>query len=489
MRMGKKVPTLKIKHNGHIKTVELDDGEFIIGRDANCNIVLDSEHVSRRHCALRVKGDSISLRDLGSANGTFLNGIAIKDEVSLSDGDILTIGDIEIVCNNLPDKKHLFKIQKFDTGLILSIPSKLRVTLITLPIIGITYIFMMLYMYNAGLKAIKNSSVKAADQIVLTLAYKNAQHLAKGNYLLLETENINNISGVKNAVVTDISLKVLSPLNTSNLFINDPQSRAAASASSEEVFRSPLSSDGLMILAAPIRIFDNKEGIYKTIGVARIIFSPSDYAAAAGLPLFPIWSLFVIGGIVIGLSIILSFIEHLPIKTLERYLEAYSSTRASLNSNELPSELKRIIDLINYKLRLEKMASSSSQKDSDKDLNKIISDLTEKIKLTDKVTDIIVKHVKVGIIITDGSLNVENANDTAASLLEIEKIVLNGNLKKQLPEDIKPELQNMLNEADISKTVIQRSIRRGGTVLRITMFVSHNDMGESVKHLFLFEAL
>jgi serine protease Do len=70
--------------------------ELSIGRDPSCNVVLDSprdEYVSRRHAVIRIEnGDHFRLVDLGSSNGTRLNGQVISGEVELSASDTIELG-------------------------------------------------------------------------------------------------------------------------------------------------------------------------------------------------------------------------------------------------------------------------------------------------------------------------------------------------------------------------------------------------------------
>ena len=63
-----------------------------IGRDPGNDLVLDSPIVSRRHAELELRDDAVWLRDLGSANGTAVNGQPITEQ-PLRDGDIIRIGD------------------------------------------------------------------------------------------------------------------------------------------------------------------------------------------------------------------------------------------------------------------------------------------------------------------------------------------------------------------------------------------------------------
>lgn len=71
----------------------LGDAVMVVGRHRKCEIRLDSSRVSRRHCCLAVIGGEIVVRDLGSTNGTFLNGLPIEVGV-LRPGDVLAIAHL-----------------------------------------------------------------------------------------------------------------------------------------------------------------------------------------------------------------------------------------------------------------------------------------------------------------------------------------------------------------------------------------------------------
>jgi pSer/pThr/pTyr-binding forkhead associated (FHA) protein len=61
-------------------------GRLVIGRDAECDLVLDEPEMSRRHAMIEVTPQEIYLRDLGSANGTYVNGVQVKN-TALYSGD------------------------------------------------------------------------------------------------------------------------------------------------------------------------------------------------------------------------------------------------------------------------------------------------------------------------------------------------------------------------------------------------------------------
>jgi diguanylate cyclase (GGDEF)-like protein len=72
--------------------VPLDRPETSVGRGEACEIVLDLDNVSRRHCTLVRRGEEFFLRDDGSTNGTWLNGVDVRGEAPLRSGDLVKVG-------------------------------------------------------------------------------------------------------------------------------------------------------------------------------------------------------------------------------------------------------------------------------------------------------------------------------------------------------------------------------------------------------------
>jgi hypothetical protein len=69
------------------------DGPVTLGRSRDCGCVLAEPSVSRRHAELRREGERWLLRDLGSRNGTRLNGVRLLDEAEVCPGDRVSFGD------------------------------------------------------------------------------------------------------------------------------------------------------------------------------------------------------------------------------------------------------------------------------------------------------------------------------------------------------------------------------------------------------------
>jgi predicted component of type VI protein secretion system len=76
------------------KEIPVKESRFLIGRSEECHLRPNSELVSRLHCEIRVEGNTVRLRDLGSSNGTIVNGERLGDEVFVNDGDLVQIGPL-----------------------------------------------------------------------------------------------------------------------------------------------------------------------------------------------------------------------------------------------------------------------------------------------------------------------------------------------------------------------------------------------------------
>jgi len=82
------------KHQG--KMIPLNTKKFLVGREQDCHLRPNSDLVSRHHCVFSIDDYAIRLRDLGSTNGTLVNGANLRGEVLLKSGDRVTIGKLEL---------------------------------------------------------------------------------------------------------------------------------------------------------------------------------------------------------------------------------------------------------------------------------------------------------------------------------------------------------------------------------------------------------
>ncbi len=71
--------------------VDLSEGENTLGRSEDCDVVIGHESLSRKHARLELSGERMTLRDLGSTNGTFVDGREIS-EVAIAPGRSFKLG-------------------------------------------------------------------------------------------------------------------------------------------------------------------------------------------------------------------------------------------------------------------------------------------------------------------------------------------------------------------------------------------------------------
>src|SRR3569832_993284 len=75
---------------------KLGEGEYVIGRRSDCLIFVPDMRVSRQHARLWRDGEQWSLEDLGSNNGTYINGIRLQAATQLRHDDEITIANNKI---------------------------------------------------------------------------------------------------------------------------------------------------------------------------------------------------------------------------------------------------------------------------------------------------------------------------------------------------------------------------------------------------------
>lgn len=100
-----KVSLVMVKADGSAREFPVERLPLVIGRDPSVKFRIPISAVSRRHCELFIDDNELMVRDMGSSNGTYVNG-AKKREMELAPGDLLTVGGIVFVVkvNGLPAK-------------------------------------------------------------------------------------------------------------------------------------------------------------------------------------------------------------------------------------------------------------------------------------------------------------------------------------------------------------------------------------------------
>lgn len=90
----------RFRHKG--AWYELPPAEFVVGRAPGCQLVFDDPRVSRRHARFFTDLRRVTLEDLGSRNGTLVNGVLLRGPQVLSHHDIVVIGSQELTFTTAP---------------------------------------------------------------------------------------------------------------------------------------------------------------------------------------------------------------------------------------------------------------------------------------------------------------------------------------------------------------------------------------------------
>ncbi|MCA9213975.1 MAG: FHA domain-containing protein [Planctomycetales bacterium] len=79
------------------KEIPIKKPSFVIGRSEECNLRVNSDAISRKHCEILVSKTGVTVEDFGSKNGTYINGQRTEGVQPLSMGDQLRVGPLEFL--------------------------------------------------------------------------------------------------------------------------------------------------------------------------------------------------------------------------------------------------------------------------------------------------------------------------------------------------------------------------------------------------------
>jgi pSer/pThr/pTyr-binding forkhead associated (FHA) protein len=76
--------------------IELEEGEATVGRSRASTVAIADSSISRVHARLHLRFGRVTIEDLGSSNGTYVNGIRLMALAEVEDGDRLTVGETDL---------------------------------------------------------------------------------------------------------------------------------------------------------------------------------------------------------------------------------------------------------------------------------------------------------------------------------------------------------------------------------------------------------
>jgi pSer/pThr/pTyr-binding forkhead associated (FHA) protein len=97
------VAKLIVRDVEHTFLVDIEPEErLVLGRSHDCDLPVVAQRASRRHAEVRGTGDGHVIVDLGSTNGTLLNGAPVLEQAPLRNGDIVDVGGCTILYRSCP---------------------------------------------------------------------------------------------------------------------------------------------------------------------------------------------------------------------------------------------------------------------------------------------------------------------------------------------------------------------------------------------------
>lgn len=299
----------------------LNDGENTLGRSSDCDHVLDVQGVSKKHMSITVNGDTAFVEDLGSSNGTFINGKLTKKK-TVKSGDKIALPNIilqvvyvkekkvivtkkvakanaesedsnydldDTVPNDLPGrliyffrKKVMVIIYGFNeqyewrilVGIILFIFITINISLTIGPVL-----------IDSGNLLFKEVASRG-EQIANEVARANAAVLSRGNIEQVNTNFLeSNVEGVQSYELFDLEGRIVRPISKLNSIVSDSFSIDSMNyfkgdENLNRVLEKKL-GDGEIGIAKAILAYQVQTGRSEPVGIIAIRFTPKSLRAEA----------------------------------------------------------------------------------------------------------------------------------------------------------------------------------------------------------------
>jgi PAS domain-containing protein len=369
----------------------LKEGENIIGRGQDSDVVISIDGVSKKHLKITVNGNSAFMEDLGSSNGTIVNGKIVKG-ISLNDGDQIALPNLIFQLVYVLEKKKVIKnrVQKDvdyednqyqEINKLEPIPENLLAKPIWffknkfMPIVYgfneqyewsaivgfLTFIFILT---NISLTIIPVLS-DSRRLLLREVGYRAKQYAAEVdrlNKIFLRDKNLDQIytgflegadaEGVQSYKLFDSEGRIFRPVSELNTIVNDPFSVDAIKYFKTESNweKEKLLKEGTIVkVARAIKAYDKNLGREIMVAVITINFAPTSLAKEASNNSKAYLESLVTSGIVAIIFFgVLYYMTTRPLYDLREQTEAVLRGRKKeIVSKTLFQELNPLINSIN----------------------------------------------------------------------------------------------------------------------------------------------
>ena len=294
------------------KEFELNEGENVIGRDSECEIHIPIPGISKKHFSFTVTGDHAYVKDLGSSNGTFLNGKMVKN-ATVKNGDKIALPDAVIQIVWVIEKKIIIKKaaesdeeEIEDTFSKPPAPPKSIIpkliwifryklmphihglnheyqwrSMVAISLVIFVFLAMYLTIFPSleyGDKLLLSEVAKRGKLYAEEIARLNAKALEQKALDKVDTSFIENNKEVKFELF-DLEGRVVRPHTRLNEYIQDPFSVKARDWANKTIRKTgdtvtKMLADGEIGIAAKISAYNHRTGTTEAVGVIALRFTP-----------------------------------------------------------------------------------------------------------------------------------------------------------------------------------------------------------------------
>ena len=382
----------------------LNEGENTLGRSHECDIAISADGVSKKHLQITVNGDTAFVEDLGSANGTIVNGKIIK-KITLKDGDKIALPNVIFQFVYVIEKKVIIKKkvlkssddgEDYDEQKVEPIPQSLLgkpIWFFKNKIMPIVYSFNEQYEWAALVGILLFIFIACNITLTILPVLRDSKMLLikeialRGKQYVAEVDRLNNVylrdknldqvytgflegddaEGVRRYKVFDIEGRVYRPVSELNTIVNDSFSVEALrlyrveSNQDKEIIKD-LGGNNIGIARA-IKAHDRNLGRDVVVAIVTLEFSPSSLAKeASNNSKAYLESLMTSGMVAIIFFGILYYMTTKPLEEMRFQIEKVLRGRQKeLESNLLFKELNPLRNTINSILsRIKELQNTDS---------------------------------------------------------------------------------------------------------------------------------
>ncbi|MGE3263450.1 MAG: FHA domain-containing protein [Bacteriovoracia bacterium] len=518
-------------------TYFLHDGENVLGRGTEASIVLASTQVSKKHCAIVCNGARAEIADVGSSNGTFVNGVQVKKRL-LANHDRISVGPfvLEALLPEMPVRAGAGGLDAFSAGATPGIGVVPPVTIdaghfkmeeeqptsligkykkkfddVFLPVIydfyeRTDYATMLVVMFaiyailslgfsvypvlqrsrEEVLRQAEHQAKYIADQV----AYLNRQAILEGRESALVTDFAEAEQYVQEVVVANLEGRIMAPGSRLNEIFQNPfflkyrdkLQKQQSLWGKSGVIRIP--DQDLLIAFTPIMVLSKTKGINVPGAIATVIYSTASIALDSGT-IGTVYLEALFWSIILGV-VFLYLVYHMTYRPIHELMDNMNNVLkgegTSVEKKYKNEIIDQLVDIINSALGRIPRADGSKEDVAAGDQEQLI--ITNMMRSV----EFLAQRARGGMLLLDLEMRIQAVNPGFEELTGIRDA--QGELIDTACRD--ESLPSMLKEmagkaAEAGNEGVQEEYDFSSGTNKITALAISSIPGKVESYLFLFE--